>query len=258
MENIQNKNNKKYLPLELLFEIFKAANSSDEILNNNSIVNKTKLLKVKEFVTKFISCSSIVYAFVGKIFKKMFNEFKLTMICNFCLHDLGQTESTNIPICNHAFHMRCLFHFFANNETMCPVPGCNSTASNIQITWSQPVAALQGTPLLEMQSSAQPASPSVANISDICPTLLRPFSREKILKYCSSNPQYQPCTNNNNDRPLTHDRALDLEEPVKKRAYRTTTAEQDWFMAKRSQVKKAKDKAVIELSDENTPGTSGT
>ncbi|KAL7071525.1 hypothetical protein ACQ4LE_009297 [Meloidogyne hapla] len=78
--NIKNNYNKLNLPLELLFDIINAANTSDMIVINDDNTTKktTMILKLKEYFVKLMS-STIVYAFAGENFKKMFEKFKIKM-----------------------------------------------------------------------------------------------------------------------------------------------------------------------------------
>nr|CAD2176581.1 unnamed protein product [Meloidogyne enterolobii] len=137
MENPQNKNSSP-LPLELLFDLIKAVNINNKLINDYTI-GKTKLeLKWKEYATKLSTSSLLFYTLVGENFRKMFIEFKLTPLmesCILCGNELSASQPSLATSCLHKFHLNCIVPYFINNNN-CPALGCDSVAAKeIEIGW---------------------------------------------------------------------------------------------------------------------------
>nr|CAD2207180.1 unnamed protein product [Meloidogyne enterolobii] len=83
MENTKshNKNkNKLLLPLELLFDIIKAANKRHDSKNIIYTENTAMILELKEYFIKLMSCSTILYAYFGENLIKLFRKLKVNLI----------------------------------------------------------------------------------------------------------------------------------------------------------------------------------
>uniref|UniRef100_A0A915P8E4 Uncharacterized protein n=1 Tax=Meloidogyne floridensis TaxID=298350 RepID=A0A915P8E4_9BILA len=96
MENPQNKNSSP-LPLELLFDLIKAVNINNKLINDYTI-GKTKLeLKWKEYATKLSTSSLLFYTLLTPLMES----------CILCGNELSASQPSLATSCLHKFHLNC-------------------------------------------------------------------------------------------------------------------------------------------------------
>ncbi|KAL7077555.1 hypothetical protein ACQ4LE_003414 [Meloidogyne hapla] len=92
----------KLLPNELLFEIFKTINSGKEI--STSFLVEERRIKWSKYASKLLTCSSIICAFVGKIFNKKLqkikNKFPMCYNCETCVTTIWRRDKNKKLVCN--------------------------------------------------------------------------------------------------------------------------------------------------------------